>query len=222
MPECYGNSIIIIGARAIFCCMTYNRNTQNIFAETGLHFSIHTHLYRVYYSLHYNIPEHLRTSLQRPVSTDNSKSTELPALVEIEKTKTGISKACDIKTKEWLNCLCDILWWNLLQNYMKTRQFTFQGSSDFWTIPAFYQQVFPSPDILLAELTPTNYYVGWAALIRLYCKTEVKCNKAILFLSQKHTEQSIENTDAFSSLIWRPRTKVVRQSKTEVQRKASV
>lgn len=220
MPECYGNSIIIIGAPAIFCSMTYNRNTQNIFAETGLHFSIHTHLYRDL------------SPLQHPGTSQNIfTETCLHWQLQINrvacfggnrKTKTGISKACDIKTKEWLNCLCDILWWNLLQNYMKTRQFTFQGSSDFWTIPAFYQQVFPSPDILLAELTPTNYYVGWAALIRLYCKTEVKCNKAILFLSQKHTEQSIENTDAFSSLIWRSRTKLVRQSKTEVQRKASV
>lgn len=66
-----------------------------------------------------------------------------------------------------------------------------------------------------------NWLQQITMLAELHCKTEVKCNKAILFLSQKHTEQSIENIDAFSSLIWRSRTKLVRQSKTEVQRKAS-
>lgn len=66
--------------------------------------------------------------------------------------------------------------------------------------------------------TDSNKLLCWLSCID---KTEVKCNKAILFLSQKHTEQSIENIDAFSSLIWRSRTKLVRQSKTEVQRKAS-
>lgn len=103
--------------------------------------------------LHHNISEHLYKDLSPPQHPESSQNVftetclhwQLPinrasCFCGSRKAISGISKACDIKMKEWLNCMSDILWW--LKSFYRIRwkqdNLLSKIHQIFDYIPAFY------------------------------------------------------------------------------------